>query len=132
MKRSVRHGVPGLHEISRSLERVRRVGEPAKPFHNFRKNPWIDLFHEVQKHHKTDCIAPGWFGLLYFMLNSRFLNNFCSPTDPFTILMLQNPSHDVPELHKFHQSLDLEALKLGKCRQGNMCTQSQSVNSFER
>ena len=34
------------------------------------------------------------------------------PTNPFTILELQNPSHDIPELHKIRRSPDREALKL--------------------
>ena len=35
-------------------------------------------------------------------------------TDPFTNLELQNPSHDVPELHKICQSPDLKALNCEK------------------
>ena len=34
------------------------------------------------------------------------------PTYSFTILELQNPLHDVPEVHEIHQSPDREALKL--------------------
>ena len=34
------------------------------------------------------------------------------PTDPFTILGLQNPSYDVSELRKIRRSPDREALKL--------------------
>ena len=34
------------------------------------------------------------------------------PTDPFTILKLQNPSDDVLELNKNRRSLDHEALNL--------------------
>ena len=34
------------------------------------------------------------------------------PTDPFAILKLQDPSHDVPELHKTSRSPECEALKL--------------------
>ena len=34
------------------------------------------------------------------------------PTNLFTILELQNPLHDVPEVHKIPQSPDLGALKL--------------------
>ena len=34
------------------------------------------------------------------------------PTNPFTILEHQNPSHDVPELHKIRRSPDLKALKV--------------------
>ena len=41
------------------------------------------------------------------------------PTNPFTILELQNQSHDVPELHNIRQSPDLEALKLWKCTSGS-------------
>ena len=40
------------------------------------------------------------------------------PTDPFTILEFQNPSKDVPEVHKIRQSPDREALKLWKDRSG--------------
>ena len=41
------------------------------------------------------------------------------PTNPFfTILELQNPSNDVPELHKIRWSPDLEALKLWKVSSG--------------
>ena len=36
------------------------------------------------------------------------------PTSPFIILELQNPSHDISELHTIHRSPDLEALKLWK------------------
>ena len=36
------------------------------------------------------------------------------PTDPFTILELPNPSHDVSELHKIRRSTDFEALESGK------------------
>ena len=36
------------------------------------------------------------------------------PTNPFVILELQNPSHDIPEVHTIHRSPDLEALKLRK------------------
>ena len=41
------------------------------------------------------------------------------PTGSFTTLELQNPLHDVPELHNIHRSPDLEALKLWKGRSGN-------------
>ena len=34
-----------------------------------------------------------------------------SPTDPFTNLELQNPSHGVAKLHKIRRSPDLDALK---------------------
>ena len=34
------------------------------------------------------------------------------PTDPFTTLELQNPLHDVPEIHKIRQFPDLEAIEL--------------------
>ena len=36
------------------------------------------------------------------------------PTDPFTTLEPQNPSHDVPEPHQIRRSPGLEALKLRK------------------
>ena len=36
------------------------------------------------------------------------------PTNPFTIFELQNPSPDVPELHKIRGSRDLAALNLRK------------------
>ena len=36
------------------------------------------------------------------------------PTNSFTILELQNPSHDVPELHTIRESPDFEALLSGK------------------
>ena len=36
----------------------------------------------------------------------------CGPTDPFTVLELQNPSQDVPELHKIIRSPECKALKL--------------------
>ena len=46
----------------------------------------------------------------------RFSNHSC-PNDPFTILELQNPSHDIRELHKFRRSPDFEAQNLWwKCR----------------
>ena len=53
-------------------------------------------------------------------VSSRGLN----PTNPFTILELQNPSPDVSELHKIRRSPDREALKLWKVssgRQGRLC-----------
>ena len=37
------------------------------------------------------------------------------PANLFTISELQNPSLDIPELHKIRRSPDLEALKLWKC-----------------
>ena len=40
------------------------------------------------------------------------------PTNPFTILELQNASQDVPALHKFCRSPVREALKLWKCLSG--------------
>ena len=40
------------------------------------------------------------------------------PTNPFPILELQSPSHDVPELHKIRWSPDLEALNLWKGSSG--------------
>ena len=40
------------------------------------------------------------------------LDNF--PTDSFTTLKLQNPSHDVSELYKICRSSDAEAIKLRK------------------
>ena len=43
-------------------------------------------------------------------------SSYTRPTDPFTILELQNPSYGVPELHKMIQSPDREALKLSKIR----------------
>ena len=43
------------------------------------------------------------------------------PTDPFTNLELQNPSHDVRELHEIHLSPDHEDLKLWKGRSGGAC-----------
>ena len=42
------------------------------------------------------------------------------PTDPFTTLELQNPSHHIPELNKIRQSLDFEALKLWKGLSGKI------------
>ena len=44
-----------------------------------------------------------------------------SPTDPFTTLELQNPSHDVPEIRR---SPDVEVQKLRKGRSGG---ESQSA-----
>ena len=41
------------------------------------------------------------------------------PTNPFTILELWNPSHDVPELHKIGRPTDFETLKLGKSSSGD-------------
>ena len=50
------------------------------------------------------------------------IQNLKYPTSPFTILKLENPSHDVPELHKIRRSTDLEPLKLGKCSSGGANT----------
>ena len=47
------------------------------------------------------------------------------PTDTYTTLKLQNPLHDIPELHNLRRSPDLEALKLRKSRSGCF-TQSYS------
>ena len=41
------------------------------------------------------------------------------PTNPFTILELLHPSHDVSELHKIRRSPDLEALQLWKSTSGS-------------
>ena len=40
------------------------------------------------------------------------------PTNPFTILELSNPSHDVPELQTTRRSTDFGALELVKCSSG--------------
>ena len=45
--------------------------------------------------------------------------SYVYPTSPFTTLKLQNPSHDVSELHKVRRSTDFEALKLGKGSSGS-------------
>ena len=42
------------------------------------------------------------------------------PTDPFTILELQNPSYDAPELHEIRWSPDCKTLKLWKGRAGGV------------
>ena len=47
-----------------------------------------------------------------------------SPTNPFKILELPNPSHDVPELHRIRRSPDLEAPKLWKGSSGNALSPS--------
>ena len=49
----------------------------------------------------------------------KFLFLLLYPTNFFTTLELQNPSHDVSELHKIRQSPDLEALKLWKGSSGS-------------
>ena len=49
------------------------------------------------------------------------------PTDRFTIFYPQNPSHDVPELHKKHRSPDCEALNLRKDRSGREQKKQQFV-----
>ena len=57
------------------------------------------------------------FHLIFFAVLAISTGYYCInqfPTDPFTILELQNPSHDVPELRKSRRSPDLEALKLRK------------------
>ena len=41
-----------------------------------------------------------------------------SPTNPFTILELLNPSSGVPELYKIRRSTDLKAFTLGKGSSG--------------
>ena len=43
---------------------------------------------------------------------------FCSPTNPFTTLKPQNPTHDVSEVHKISWSPDFEPLKFRKGRSG--------------
>ena len=52
------------------------------------------------------------------MKSTLNLESPVSPTDPFTTLELQNPSHDVSELHEICRSPDLKALKLWKGRSG--------------
>ena len=42
---------------------------------------------------------------------------FAYPTDPFTTLMFQNPSHNFPGLHNISR-FDFEALKLQKGQSG--------------
>ena len=49
------------------------------------------------------------------------------PTDPLTILVLLNPSHDVPERNKMSWSPDLEALKLFKARSVNSSLETTVV-----
>ena len=49
-------------------------------------------------------------------LCSELDNN--NPTNPFTILKLQHPSHDIAELQKVRLSPDPEALKLWKGSSG--------------
>ena len=51
------------------------------------------------------------------------------PTNPFTILELQNPSHDIPELHKIRWSPDLEALKLWKGSSGIILKPQNSLHN---
>ena len=52
--------------------------------------------------------------IVSFYPHSRCLKHIetVDPADPFTTLELQNPRHDVSELHKNCRSPDLEALKL--------------------
>ena len=52
----------------------------------------------------------------------------CYPTDPLSSLELHNLSHDVPELHKIHQSTDFEALELCIGRSGNFCAHECDSN----
>ena len=41
-----------------------------------------------------------------------FIRRKTKSTDPITVLELQNPSDDIPELHKIHRSPDCKAPKL--------------------
>ena len=52
-------------------------------------------------------------------LTHESIISFFFPTNPFTILELQNPWHDVPQLHKMRRSPDLQALKLWKGSSGS-------------
>ena len=55
------------------------------------------------------------------------------PTDPFTNLELQNPSYDVPELHKTRRSSNSEALKLWKAGRGvSFGEQSKALSGYVR
>ena len=53
-----------------------------------------------------------------FAKAKRLSENGDNPTDPSTTPELENPSHDVSELHIIRRSPDLEALKLQKGRSG--------------
>ena len=58
--------------------------------------------------------------------SSRFEKKLHCPTDRFAIFKLQNPSHNVFELHKIRWSPDLEALKVRKDRSGESITRGLS------
>ena len=70
-------------------------------------------------------IANGSVGFCFF----SFRLTDCFPTDPFTTSELQNPSHDVSELHKNCRSPDLEPLKLWKVRSGWLIIEPEGLFS---
>ena len=57
----------------------------------------------------------------------HFIRTNNNPTNPFTVLELQNPSNDGSELHKIWRSPDLQALKLWKGSSGKAQNQPASV-----
>ena len=67
------------------------------------------------------ALFPSWSLFLIcsflFFLSFLFIS-IPSPTNPFTILEIQKPLDDVPELHKTRRSPDHEALKLRKGSSG--------------
>ena len=69
--------------------------------------------------------GPGTDGLSFVMFQKE-----CYPTNLFTIWGFQNPSLDIPELHKIHRFPDLEALKLWKCSSGIMDSLWNGVKTF--
>ena len=60
----------------------------------------------IHKGNEVNC-GLVWMGRILFIFVLLKL-----PTNPFTIMELQNPSHVVPELNRIRRSPDLEAQKL--------------------
>ena len=97
---------------------------PSRPFYNFGASRSGDrVFFVAQERHiiwilnLQSCEKVGQAGSTPF---SFFVHLNDYPTDPFTISVLQNPSHDDPELHKIRWSPDRGALILWKSRSGSV------------
>ena len=76
--------------------------------------PWGHLWN---KQESTLLIVSSWCTKQLSLAKDWMAGLY--PTSPFTILELQNPLHDVPNLHKTRRSADFEDLKLWKVSSGN-------------
>ena len=95
--------VDKTHSIVELCVAIEKLGESLQKLDSFGKRSKIHRFPQ-------GCINNSES----FKLQNPQRNDGASPTSPFTILELQNPSHGVRERHKIRRSPDLEALKLRK------------------